>query len=281
MARNWTFEASRGRVHAEEEAAEPEERENGEVRSGRRRALGLPDFERWGEIERIPFRGVPPTAGGRTEVAWNRVPHLTHLDVADVTALEEFRRARASRVTGDGGDLSPTVLVMKAVVAALAEYPRFNASLDDAALEIILKRHYHVGVMVDTDRGLVVPVVRDVDEKSLVEVAVETSRLVERALAGEIDPEETRGGTFTITDLGPFGGTALTPIVRWPEVAILGIGKTRLGPLMEGPDGARVAPPRQLPLCLAFDRRVNDGADAARFVGRIVEILENPDSFAL
>jgi pyruvate dehydrogenase E2 component (dihydrolipoamide acetyltransferase) len=171
---------------------------------------------------------------------------------------------------------------MQAVVAALKQFPRFNASLDPEAGEIVLKYYYHIGVAVDTDQGLIVPVVRDVDRKSLTELAVELTELVERVRQGKAQREEMLGGTFTITNPGPIGGTAFTPIINYPEVAILGLARARLEPVVEGDlTNFTIAPRLRLPLHLAFDHRVNDGADAARFVRTIINILSDPESFIL
>ncbi|MDX1622964.1 MAG: dihydrolipoamide acetyltransferase family protein [Gemmatimonadota bacterium] len=241
-----------------------------------------PEFERWGEVDREPLRSVRRATARRMAVAWARVPHVTHMDVADVTELEAFRAEHADAVAEEGGDLSLTVLALKAAVAALKEHPRFNASLDEAAAEIVLKRYYHLGVAVDTDRGLVVPVLRDVDRKSLTELAVEASEVVERAREGDLERSEMRGGSFTVTNPGPLGGTAFTPIVNWPEVAILGLARAARKPVVRGEgEDVEVVPRLLLPICLGFDHRVNDGADAARFAATLVGVLEDPEELVL
>jgi pyruvate dehydrogenase E2 component (dihydrolipoamide acetyltransferase) len=205
-----------------------------------------------------------------------------HQDVADITELEAFRRRHQEAVGQQGGKLSLTVLVMQAVVAVLKHFPRFNASLDPEAGEIILKHYYHIGVAVDTEQGLIVPVVRDVDRKSLTELAAELTELVERTRNGKVKREDLQGGTFTITNPGPIGGTAFTPLINYPEVAILGLARARLEPVMQGDlHNFTVVPRLHLPLHLAFDHRVNDGADAARFVRTIIDILSDPESFIL
>lgn len=274
----------------DEEAAAPEDEEAAAPEPGAPEPAGLaagappelPDFERWGEVERTPLRSVRRTTAERMARSWRTVPHVTHMDVADVTELERFRRAHEDDVEEAGGKLTLMVLVMKAAVAALREHPRFNASLDPEAGEVVLKRYYHVGVAVDTDRGLLVPVVRDVDRKSVVELAVELTERIRRTREGEASPSEMRGGSFTVTNPGPIGGTAFTPIVNWPEVAILGMGRARLEPVARGDlDDAEIVPRLRLPLCLGFDHRVNDGADAARFVRAVAERLSDPDSFLL
>lgn len=242
----------------------------------------LPDFERWGAVERIELRGVRRATAQRMALAWSQVPHVTHEDVADITELEQVRRSQSEEMESRGAKLTLTTLVVKAVVAALKEFPRFNASLDPAAGEIVLKRHYHVGVAVATDRGLLVPVIRDADRKPVIELATELQELAERARDGDLDLEEMRGGTFSITNPGGIGGTRFTPIVNFPQVAILGCGRARLEPVAEGEIGsAQVSHRFRLPLCLGFDHRVNDGADAARFVNFIRDLLGDPQSFTL
>lgn len=263
-----------------EEEPAPEERPAGRPSPGE--AAELPDFTAWGEVERVAFQGVRRRTAERMTRSWERIPHVTHMDVADVTELERFRREHQGQVEEAGGHLTLTVFVMKAVVSALREQPRFNASLDRGAGEVILKRYFHFGVAVDTERGLLVPVVRDVDRKSVTELAVEVADLVERTREGEVAPDEMRGATFTITNPGPIGGTAFTPIVNWPQVAILGMGRARLEPVVRGDlEDHEVVPRLRLPLCLGFDHRINDGADAARFVRDVVDTLDDPESFLL
>jgi len=242
----------------------------------------LPDFERWGPVERIKLRSVRRATAQRMALAWSQVPHVTHEDIADITQLEEFRREQTSAVEEQGAKLTLTTLVVKAVVAALKEYPTFNASLDPEAGEIVLKHYYNVGVAVATDRGLVVPVIRDVDRKSVMELATELERLASRARDGDLELEEMRGGTFSVTNPGGIGGTGFTPIVNFPQVAILGCARARLEPVAVGDlHSAEVSHRFRLPLRLAFDHRVNDGADAARFVNFVCDLLADPTSFTL
>lgn len=246
------------------------------------RAPELPDFLRWGPVERVPLRGVRRATAQRMALAWSQVPHVTHEDVADISDLERFREEQAPAVEERGGKLTVTTLVVKAVVAALKEFPRFNAALDVEAGEIVLRRSYHVGVAVATDRGLLVPVLRDVDRKTVLELAEELPELAERAREGDLDLDEMRGGTFSITNPGGIGGTRFTPIVNFPQVAILGLGRARLEQVTAGTLGdATVTTRLMLPLCLGFDHRVNDGADAARFVRFLCDLLADPKRFAL
>jgi pyruvate dehydrogenase E2 component (dihydrolipoamide acetyltransferase) len=238
----------------------------------------LPDFTRWGEVERVPLRSVRRSTAKHMALAWSQIPHVSHQDIADVTELEAFRQKYKVQIAEQGGSLTLTIFVMKAAVAALKAHPRFNASLDADTEEIVLKRYYHVGVAVDTERGLLVPVVRDVDRKSISELSVELKELVERTRSGNASLEEMQGGTFTITNPGPLGGTAFAPIVNYPEVAILGMAQAQWRPVVRGKgDDVEIVPRFLLPIILSFDHRVVDGADAARFVSLIIDILEDPD----
>lgn len=244
--------------------------------------VSLPDFGRWGIVEKVPLRSVRRATARHMALAWSQVPHVNHQDVADITKLELYRREHKVEIEAAGGQLTTTVFAMKAVVAALKAHPRLNCSLDPRAEEIILKHYYHIGVAVDTERGLVVPVVRDVDRKSLTELAVELKGLAERARTGETPLEEMLGGTFTITNIGALGGTGFSPIVNYPEVAIMGMGRARLQPVVMGDENDyQIVPRLMMPLVLAFDHRVLDGADAARFMGMVIEGLENPDKLWL
>jgi pyruvate dehydrogenase E2 component (dihydrolipoamide acetyltransferase) len=261
---------------------EPARRPAGEEVSGIRSTAvpvpPLPDFQRWGQVERMPLRSVRRATAKHMALAWSQIPHVSHQDQADVTELDALRNRYKGEVAEQGGSLSLTVFVLKAVIAALKAHPRFNASLDADAGEIVLKKYYHIGIAADTERGLLVPVIRDVDRKSIRELALELKQLVERTREGKAELEEMQGGTFTITNPGPLGGTAFAPIVNYPEVAILGMAQARWQPVVrgEGPQ-ARIEPRLIMPLILAFDHRVVDGADAARFVTMVIELLESPE----
>jgi pyruvate dehydrogenase E2 component (dihydrolipoamide acetyltransferase) len=271
--------AEPARPREEERKPEPQRAEEATaIRSTGVPVPPLPDFERWGKVERVPLRSVRRATAKHMALAWSQIPHVSHQDMADVTELEALRNKYKGEIAEQGGSLSLTVFVLKAVVAALKAHPRFNASLDTGAEEILLKKHYHIGIAVDTERGLLVPVVRDVDRKSMAELAVDLKELVQRTRDGKVELEEMQGGTFTITNPGPLGGTAFAPIINYPEVAILGMAKARWQPVVqgEGPQ-ARMVPRLLLPLILAFDHRVVDGADAARFVTMIIQLLEAPD----
>jgi pyruvate dehydrogenase E2 component (dihydrolipoamide acetyltransferase) len=230
----------------------------------------LPDFTRWGRIERRPMRAVRRKTAEHLAQAWAQIPHVTQFDKADVTALEELRKRHAKEAEAAGGKLTMTAILVKAVGAALEAFPQFNASLDTAAEEIVLKKYVHVGIAVDTDRGLLVPVIRDVNAKNIVELSVELAQASLKARAGKTTLEELQGGCMTITNLGGIGGTAFTPIVNHPEVAILGVSRMEWRPVWR--DGEFV-PRLVLPLSLSYDHRVIDGADAARFSARVAELL--------
>lgn len=274
-------------VRAASEAAEAPEPEPEEERPARPSLLvgeapQLPDFTRWGPVERQPLRGVRRTTAQRMATSWRQIPHVTHHDLADVTELERWRRQRAPAIEDAGGQLSLLVMVVKAVAGLLTRHPRLNASLDVDAEELVVKHHYHIGVAVDTDDGLLVPVVRDVDRKSVHDLAVEIPDLVARTRQREIEREQMQGGTFTITNVGPLGGTGFTPLIRHPEVAILGMARARLEPAVVGDlDDHRQEVRLRLPLSLSFDHRVNDGADGARFTGELVKALSGPDHLLL
>ena len=242
----------------------------------------LPDFSRWGAVERTPLHSVRRTTAIHMARAWSQIPHVSHQEWVDVTALEAFRQKYKDDVGDDGGSLSLTVFVMKAAVAALKRHPRFNASLDVDAEEIVLKKYYHIGVAVDTERGLLVPVIRDVDRKSIAELAVELAGVIAHARDNDTSLEAMQGGTFTITNIGALGGTGFAPIVNYPQVAILGMARATWQPVVQGEgENASIVPRFLLPLVLAFDHRVVDGADAARFMQVVAHTLAEPDELLL
>jgi pyruvate dehydrogenase E2 component (dihydrolipoamide acetyltransferase) len=226
----------------------------------------LPDFSKFGAVEAQPLTKVRRLTAQQMALAWTTIPHVTQHDLADVTDLEAFRKAQK----GDGPKLTVTAFALKACAIALKEFPTVNASLDLSSNQLILKRYVHIGVAVDTPGGLLVPVIRDVDRKSIHDLAAELSDTAEKARTGKASME---GGSFTITNLGGIGGTGFTPIVNWPEVAILGLSRSRLEPSWR--DGG-VVPRLMLPLSFSYDHRVIDGALAARFTRRVAEMLENP-----
>lgn len=234
----------------------------------------LPDFSRWGNIERQPLSKVRQIIAKNMSQAWQQVAHVTQFDRADVTDLEAFRQRNKEKTEALGAKLTPTVLALKAIITALKTFPQFNASLDAGANEIILKHYYNLGIAVDTERGLLVPVIKDVDRKDILELALELGDISQRARASKIGLDELQGGTFTVTNLGSLGVGEFTPIVNHPEVAILGFGRAREeATVREG----RIEPRLIMPLALSYDHRVIDGADGARFMRKIVDALENPE----
>jgi pyruvate dehydrogenase E2 component (dihydrolipoamide acetyltransferase) len=236
-------------------------------------AIPLPDFGRWGEIRREPFSSVRRATARQMAAAWSSVPQVTQFDKADVTDLEAMRRRYAAKVEQAGGKLTVTAIILKVVASALKIFPKFNASLDMGSGEIIFKSYFHVGVAVDTDRGLLVPVIRDVDRKNILQISLELTRLSEKARAAKLTLEEMQGGCFTVSNLGGIGGTAFAPIVNIPEVAILGVARSSTEPVYrEGQLGPRLV----LPLSLSYDHRLIDGADGARFLRWVAEALEAP-----
>jgi len=239
----------------------------------------LPDFSKWGPIERVPLRSIRKATAKQMTLAWSQIPHVNNQDVVDMTKLEEFRRRHKAEIEAKGGKLTPTVFALKAVAAALKAYPNFNASLDTEAGEIVVKRYYHIGVAVNTPDGLIVPVVRDVDRKSIVELSIELKQLIEKTRARKTTLEELQGGTFSITNVGNMGGGHFVPIINYPQVAILGMGAATMQPAVTGneKDGYQIVPRLLMPLVLCIDHRVLDGADAIPFVRTIVEALEDPE----
>lgn len=233
----------------------------------------LPDFAKWGKIERVSMRGVRRKTAEHLAQAWNTVPHVTQQDRADITELEQLRARFAPRAQEAGGKMTVTAIALKVCAAALKVFPQFNASIDIAKEEIVYKQFIHIGVAVDTDRGLLVPVIRDVDKKNIVELAAELTQLSKKAKDRKLTPEEMEGGTFTITNLGGIGGTGFSPIVNYPEVAILGLSRSRMEPEWVHD---KFEPRLILPLSLSYDHRLIDGADAARFLRWIAEAFEQP-----
>jgi pyruvate dehydrogenase E2 component (dihydrolipoyllysine-residue acetyltransferase) len=246
--------------------------------SGAGAAVALPDFAKWGDVERKPMSNIRRKTAEHLSHAWTTIPHVTQHDKSDITALEALRKQYSPLAEKQGGKLTMTAIALKIVAGALQRYPQFNSSIDLARNEIIYKKSIHVGVAADTERGLLVPVIRDVDRKGVLQLAVELGAASEKARAGKLSLEEMQGGGFTITNLGGIGGTSFTPIVNWPEVAILGISRGVREPTYIGD---RLEPRLMLPLSLSYDHRVIDGADAARFLRWVAEAFEQPFVMAL
>jgi pyruvate dehydrogenase E2 component (dihydrolipoyllysine-residue acetyltransferase) len=239
----------------------------------------LPAFEKWGHVERIPFRSIRKATARQMSLAWSQIPHVHNQDLVDVTRLDEFRRKHREEVREKGGKLSMTVFALKAAATALKTYPNFNATLDAAREEIILKHYFHIGVAVNTEDGLIVPVIKDVDRKSILELSVELNELVERTRLRKVTLSEMQGGTFTITNVGPMGGGFFSPIINYPEVAIMGMGSAGMQPVVVPNDGGGhdIVPRLMMPLILAIDHRVLDGAHATAFMKTVKEALEDPE----
>ena len=233
----------------------------------------LPDFSKWGKTERVSMRGVRRKTAEHLRQAWNTIPHVTQQDRADITELEQLRARFAPRAEEAGGKMTVTAIALKVCASALKVFPQFNASIDMGKEEIIYKQYINIGVAVDTDRGLLVPVIHDVDKKNIVELAAQMTQLSKKARDRKLTPGEMEGGTFTITNLGGIGGTGFSPIVNHPEVAILGLSRSRMEPEWVN---NKFEPRLILPLSLSYDHRLIDGADAARFLRWIAEAFEQP-----
>jgi pyruvate dehydrogenase E2 component (dihydrolipoamide acetyltransferase) len=229
----------------------------------------LEDFSKYGPVEKVALSSLRKKIAAQMELAW-RTPMVTHFDEVDVTEVEAWRKERSAELKAKGASLTITAIAIKACAAALREFPGVNASIDLARGEMVLKRHYHIGVAVDTPAGLIVPVVRDADTKTLTEISLELAALAARAKERKLGVEDLRGATFTITNLGGLGGVAFTPIVNPPQAAILGIARGALKPVW---NGKKFEPRLMLPLCLSYDHRVIDGADGARFTSRVARLI--------
>lgn len=238
----------------------------------------LPDFSKWGEVERKAMSGIRRKTAAHLSNAWNTIPHVTQFDKADITNLEAMRKKYRGEAEKAGGNLTVTAVAAKVIATALKAFPQFNASVDAAGEAIVYKKFINVGIAVDTDNGLLVPVIRNADQKNLIQLSVEINVLAEKAKARKLTLDEMSGGSMSISNLGGIGGTSFTPIVNWPEVAILGISRGAYEPVW---NGTSFEPRQMLPLSLSYDHRLIDGADAIRFLRWVVEALENPFTLAL
>ncbi len=230
------------------------------------------DFSKWGEIETQPLSKINKLTGQFLHRNWVTIPHVTQFDEADITDMEVFRKSLAADYKEKGIRITPLVFLMKAIVSAMKEYPRFNSSLDSTGENLIMKHYYNVGIAIDTPDGLVVPVVQDVDRKSIVELAVELGEISVKAREKKLKPADMQGGSITISSLGGIGGTKFTPIVNAPEVAILGVSRSKMQPVWNGKE---FEPRLMLPLSLSYDHRVIDGADGARFTSFLSRVLSD------
>ncbi len=232
------------------------------------------NFSRYGEIKLQPLSRIQKISGAYLHRNWVSIPHVTQNDLADITDMEAYRKAAREK----GTKLTPLVFLIKASVAALKNFPAFNASLDESRENLVLKKYFHIGIAVDTPAGLVVPVIRDCDQKDISQLAAELADLSQRARDGKLKPIEMQGGCFTISSLGGIGGTSFTPIINAPEVAILGVSRSSVRPQW---DGETFKPRMMLPLCLSYDHRVIDGANGARFTRFLAACLEDFESMDL
>ena len=256
------------KAHAKRRA---QEYEKGVV-GGRVIQAPLPDFSKWGSVERKPMSGIRRATAEHMQQAW-AIPHVTNNDKADITELEELRKTFSKRAEAQGGKLTMTAIALKIVASALKQFPQFSASIDLANEQVVYKSYVHLGVAVNTERGLLVPVIRNVDHKNIIEISVELQQIAQRARDRKLKPEEMEGSVFTITNLGGIGGTSFTPIINSPEVAILGMMRSSIEPVYIN---GKFEPRLMLPLSLSYDHRIIDGADAARFLRWLCEAFEQP-----
>jgi pyruvate dehydrogenase E2 component (dihydrolipoamide acetyltransferase) len=236
------------------------------------------DFQKFGDIEQRPLSRIKKISGSYLHRNWVHIPHVTQFDEADVTEMDQLRKEKKALAEQEGVKLTPLVFIMKAVVVGLKEFPQFNTSLDSSGEHLIYKKYFHIGVAVDTPNGLVVPVVRDVEKKGILQLAKELGELSQKARAGKLTAMEMQGGCFSISSLGGISGTAFTPIINAPEVAILGVSKVKTQPVFI--DG-KFEPRLIMPLSLSYDHRVIDGAEAARFTSLISQKLASPHDLLL
>ena len=262
-----------GRVSVDDVKAQARSIIAGGGGGGRIAAAPLPDFSQWGEVEVQPLKTIRRITAERMAQTWATVPHVTQCDKADVTELEKLRQKYAKKAEKAGGKLTITAIALKVIAGALKTFPDFNSSLDVAGNALVLKKYVHIGVAVDTERGLLVPVIRNVDQKNIIQLSVELAEFAEKTKAGKLQPAEMQGGSFTISNLGGIGGTYFTPIINAPEVAILGMSRSVMEPVWTGES---FEPRLMMPLSLSYDHRVIDGANAIRFLRWVCEAFEQP-----
>jgi pyruvate dehydrogenase E2 component (dihydrolipoamide acetyltransferase) len=241
--------------------------------AGRATQPPLPDFSKWGEVERQPLTALRQAAAEHMANCWSTIPHVTLHDKADITDLEKLRQENKGKSEAAGAKLTITAFVIKITASALKAFPKFNSSLDWAGREMVVRKYFHIGVAMDTEKGLIVPVLRDVDKKNVLQVAAELAQLSEKARAGKVALADMQGSCISVTNLGGIGCGFFTPIVNFPEVAILGVGKAVLEPVMVN---GFFQPRLTMPLSLSFDHRVVDGADGARFMQWVINAIQKP-----
>lgn len=233
----------------------------------------LPDFSKWGEIEIQQMSNVRRKTAEHLSFAWATIPHVTQFDKADITELEELRKKYSNQVETAGGKLTITAILLKVVASAMKVFPQFNSSVDMEKNEIIYKKYFNIGVAVDTEKGLLVPVIRDVDKKNITQLSIDLAEISKKARDKKLSLDDMQGGCFTVSNLGGIGGTYFTPIVNSPEVAILGVSKSKIEPVYIN---GEFKPRLIMPLSLSYDHRIIDGADAIRFLRWVINALENP-----
>jgi len=247
--------------------------ESGEKVSSGNKPPPLPDFSVWGPVTVEPMPAIRKRTAAQVSLCWEQIPRVTHFDTADITRLESLRKKYADRAVKEGGKLTMAVMVVKIVSLALKQFREFNASIDMEKQSVVYKDYRNIGIAVSSDRGLTVPVIKEADTKNMIEIAAEIQQIALKAREGKLTIQDLQGGTFTVTNLGSVGGTHFTPIVNYPEIAILGMGRSYT---MAGFENGTAVPRTILPLSLSYDHRLIDGADAARFVRWIVDAIEEP-----
>ncbi len=245
----------------------------GEGKPATMKGRSLPDFTKWGDVETEKITTTRKKIADTLSYTWSNVPQVTQYDQADITNLEESRKAYTAKAEKNGVKLTVTSIALKIVAMALKEFPKFNSSFDAERNEIIYKNYYHISVAVETDRGLLVPVMRDVDQKRIIQISVEMNELAEKTRQHKITPEEMVGGNFTVSNLGGIGGTNFAPIIYWPQVAILGMARAVQQPVCKN---GRIETRLMLPVSISYDHRIIDGVEGLRFLRWIVKHLENP-----
>jgi pyruvate dehydrogenase E2 component (dihydrolipoamide acetyltransferase) len=276
--------AEKGKAEKPEKEAPPKKEEKkAEARPIKEKGPELPDFSKWGKVKRVPIRSIRRATARQMALSWSQIPHVHNQDMVDMQKLEEFRAKHKGEIEEKGGKLTITVFALKAAAGALKQFPRFNSSLDVGSGELVIKHYCHIGVAVSTEEGLLVPVIRDVDRKSMVELSIELKDLVVRTRERKVSLEEMQGATFTITNVGPVGGGYFAPVINFPEVAILGLGSIRMTPVARETAQGRyeVVVRPMMPMVLAIDHRVLDGADALQFTKVLMDSLEDPEELLM
>lgn len=259
-----------GRITEEDIKSHTTKKDKGKAAKAK---LSLPDFSKWGATEKKSLSGIRVATGKSTTSSWQSIPHVFQFDEADISGIEEYMEKNQEKAKEAGGKLTITAILVKIAANALQQFPKFNASIDPENEEMILKKYFNISIAVDTENGLLMPVITDVERKSIIELAVEISEIAEKARSGKLSPEEMKGGNFSISNLGGIGGTNFTPIIYHPQVAILGVSKAKKQPVfIQG----KFEPRNILPLSLSYDHRLIDGAEGAKFLNWIAQALEDP-----